>query len=653
MVRLICGIQRRDGGVVDRGLVEAMLAAMNREDKPRATDVVVEGPVGLGILELASAPSAPLGAPRIVETGAGWLTADARLYDRESLGSLAPEGAEDADVLAAALDAWGWRAPARLHGDFAYAHWDRATGAIELARDHFGVRPLQYVHRRGAYLAFASLPGALLRTGLATRELDVEALRHYHYSAYAPEERTFYHQVKSALAAHVVRFEAGRQGVARRYWRLPIPPRLPFDSDPGELAAELRRLLDQAVRRRLPAHGPGTAEMSGGLDSTPIAVLAARALRAEGRRLYGYSMQEARGATDLPIIDEAPDVAEVAAGEPNLEVVPVPMPGFFKLLRDGYEIDDFDASAVDEPVNCLLRHAASLGASVMFSGWGGDEIVTHVGRGAFAELFWAGRWGSLRRHLAERSRRMGGTVRGRFVWSVLLQSLPFGPRHWLLRRLGKDDSIGTVMTKPLPFLPHRHQGHVARSPIIDGPDSRRNKRGYAESWWMQKRLEIHAQQGARHGLAYVFPMLDLDLIAYAMRVPGIFYSRTSGDRSMIRFATKGILPDTVRFRVDKLMAYPLESLRLAEDRPMVLERLPGLAASPLVAEFVNVDALRHRLDELPRPEEARAETIAAAERGEQPVLDDGGYETALRLAMILAEHEGSLRLPDEPGGDGC
>jgi asparagine synthase (glutamine-hydrolysing) len=169
---------------------------------------------------------------------------------------------------------------------------------------------------------------------------------------------------------------------------------------------------------------------------------------------------------------------------------------------------------------------------------------------------------------------------------------------------------------------------------------------------MQKRLEAHAQQGARHGLAYVFPMLDLDLVAHAMRVPGIFYSLTPGDRSMIRAATEGILPDAVRLRVDKLMAYPLESLRLAEGRPMVLERLAEVAASPLVTEFVNVDALRDRMDALPGPEEVRAETIAAAERGEQPVLDDGGYETALRLAMILAEHEGSLGLADEPGGPG-
>jgi hypothetical protein len=94
-------------------------------------------------------------------------------------------------------------------------------------------------------------------------------------------------------------------------------------------------------------------------------------------------------------------------------------------------------------------------------------------------------------------------------------------------------------------------------------------------------------------------------------------------------------------------------LPLAEGRPIVLEKLADLAASSRVTEFVNVEALRRRLDELPGPEEVRAETIAAAERGEQPVPDDPGHMAALRLAMILAEHEGLVGLSDEPGGDGC
>jgi hypothetical protein len=101
----------------------------------------------------------------------------------------------------------------------------------------------------------------------------------------------------------------------------------------------------------------------------------------------------------------------------------------------------------------------------------------------------------------------------------------------------------------------------------------------------------------------------------------------------------------MRFRVDKLMPYPLESLRLAEGRADVVNMLPRLSASPLVREFVDINALGRRLAELPDADEVRAATLEAAKRGEQPSVDDSGYEMALMLAVALAEHEDALALP--------
>ena len=56
-----------------------------------------------------------------------------------------------------------------------------------------------------------------------------------------------------------------------------------------EAACELRRLVDEAVKRRLPRNGETGAHLSGGLDSSAIAILAARRLREEGRTLHAYS----------------------------------------------------------------------------------------------------------------------------------------------------------------------------------------------------------------------------------------------------------------------------------------------------------------------------------------------------------------------------
>lgn len=657
MVRLIAGIVRRDGREAERRLIEEMLAAMNPEDRPAATDVVISGPAGFGVIELVSGHGALPGAPRIVSTASGLLAADVVLHDRGKLGSLAPADRDDADVVAAALSAWGWRAPARLHGDFAYAHWNRETGAVELVRDHWGIRPLQYAERKGSWVAFASLPAAFLRTGLVERRLDAEALRFCHVSFYAPGERTFYEPVRCALPAHVTRLGPEGDRAARRYWRLPIPARLPFGSDGREIAAEMRRLLDQAVRRRLPASGPVAAELSGGLDSTPIAVLAARALREQGRALHAFAMQESREGVDLPVVDEAPYVAEVAAAEPNLVLAPIPLRGYGSVICGRYDIDTFHSLAGHEHVNTLLRGASESGAGVLFSGWGGDELVTNAGIGAYAELFWAGEWRLLRRSLEEVCGRLGGTFRGRLLWNVAIQSVPLRVRQRLLGLVGKADPQRSWMDAEPGFLPAHRRGPIGREPVVNGPDTRRNRRAYAESWWMPKRLENHAQQAARHGMRYVFPMLDLDLAEFSMRVPGLFFSQPLGDRSLIRMATEGILPDSVRLRTEKLMPYPLALLRLAEERGVVIETLRALARRRLVRDFVDVPALCRHFEAMPDADAVRNEIVRAAEKGEQSRFGDPGTDAnaALKLAVILAQVEDALSPSpnrEEAGVDG-
>ena len=196
MVRLICGILRCDDADADERMLAAMLDAMNPNQKPEARAVCVAGRLGLGVLDLAPHGDAPLAMARVLATDSGLLAADARIYNRDEIPGAALADGDDA-VVAAAIARWGERAPRQLHGDFAYAVFDAASGVLTLVRDHFGVRPLQYVNRRGDYLAFASLPQALLRTGLAERILDQEVMHHMHLEACAPGHRTFYRQVRA------------------------------------------------------------------------------------------------------------------------------------------------------------------------------------------------------------------------------------------------------------------------------------------------------------------------------------------------------------------------------------------------------------------------------------------------------------------------
>ena len=648
MVRLICGILRRDGADADERMLAAMLDAMNPNRKPEARALRMAWPLGLGVLELAPHGDAPLAMARVVATDSGLLAADARIYNRDEIPGAAPAGGDDA-VVAAAIARWGERAPRRLHGDFAYAVFDAASGVLTLVRDHFGVRPLQYVHRRGQYLAFASLPQALLRTGLAERILDQEVMHHMHLEACAPGHRTFYRQVRAVRPGHLVRFAPGTSGDERRYWRIPSPPFISFDSDPRELASEVRRLIDQAVRRRLPTAGPVAGHLSGGLDSSSIAAFAARAVRAEGRSFYGYSQQEPPSDHGIAYIDEASYVAALAEQEPNIEIVPIPSPGFYQVLAAGLDPDTLNPVAPFDPEEAAIRHAAEVGAGVMFSGWGGDEFVSNNGRGAEIDLALAGRWGMLLRHVRRRAEIYGGTVPGILFNNIALRLLPMGWRETgmsLLRgRWPRRAGPGRLR-----FLPARRRTRVLREHRPDGPGSQRARRVYGGAWWLPHKLELFAQQAAPHGIAFAFPLLDLDLVEYTLRIPGIFLRRDGGYRTLMRDSTKGVLPDKIRLRIEKLMPYPLESLRMAEGRDALLARLEAAEKIDLVREFVDIAAVGEFVEGLAGPEEVAAMIDRAVASGVQLGLADYDHENALVLISFLAEHAPILKTADAADG---
>ena len=109
--------------------------------------------------------------PALIEDGDVLLAADITVHDRARL-RLPDQGMDRSDgaFLRVVLAGRGAEALGDLHGDFAFADW--RDGCLTLGRDHFGARPLVYAEAPGRYLAFASSPTALLRTGLAGTALD-------------------------------------------------------------------------------------------------------------------------------------------------------------------------------------------------------------------------------------------------------------------------------------------------------------------------------------------------------------------------------------------------------------------------------------------------------------------------------------------------
>jgi asparagine synthase (glutamine-hydrolysing) len=162
-----------------------------------------------------------------------------------------------------------------LNGDFAFAIWDGRRKQMMLARDRMGVRPLYYTQSAGRFY-FASEVKALLRVPGFTATLDPLALDQIFtlWSPIAP--RTAFEGVNELEPGCYLIINAEGKRVSR-YWDLDFPDAADAGSSENEdqLAAQLKALLEDATRIRLRADVPVGSYLSGGLDSSIIAALAA------------------------------------------------------------------------------------------------------------------------------------------------------------------------------------------------------------------------------------------------------------------------------------------------------------------------------------------------------------------------------------------
>jgi asparagine synthase (glutamine-hydrolysing) len=181
--------------------------------------------------------------------------------------------ASDSEVAAHAYDAWGLDFLERLDGMFALALWDGTRRRLVLARDRMGEKPL-YHTVAGELFIFASELTGILAHPAVHAAIDEAALREYLTLEYVPAPRSIIRGVHKLEPGTAIVLENGALRT-HRYWRIdPTPaPELPAYA---AAVAELRVRLETAVSSRLVSDVPLGVFLSGGLDSSTVAALAAR-----------------------------------------------------------------------------------------------------------------------------------------------------------------------------------------------------------------------------------------------------------------------------------------------------------------------------------------------------------------------------------------
>lgn len=481
------------------------------------------------------------------------------------------------------------RFPASLDGAFAAALWDTGRRRLVLARDRIGIRPLFHAAFPGG-LAFASTPTALLASGLIDGAPDLAHLGDLAGFRPGEADATGHAAIRRLLPAHLLEAEGGAVRI-RRYWRLPLRGSPPEAHSMPSAAAALRQRLEQAVDRNLPPDEVLAAEVSGGIDSGTVVALAARS---PGRRLLGWCFGPPPERAGLGAIDETVYAEAVAqfSGFPLTRIGADQVAAASTAL---VSVDTPQVPGAGDHRDALLKAAAEAGTRAVLSGYGGDEVASWNGEGAAVEAL----------------------TRLRFGW--LLNS-PLAGREPVWRTLGRElkqligMGPGRDRHAPIDRFSKRGTRPRARLPLVD---TRRIRRRNLERPDFTLRLEEEALLAARHGLVYVYPLLDRALLEWTVNLPASLAIEDGTRRAVFRHAVTDLLPDSVAWRRRKYMVDGTVLAGLVDRAAEIRAELARLARNPRVAAVIDVDALSREIDALPCREEALALIDAATRRGEQ------------------------------------
>lgn len=443
----ICGVYEYAAAQpgISAALIERMRDTMvHRGPDDAGVYVSDDRRVGLGnrrlsIVDLSSAGHIPM--PN--EDGHVWIAYNGEVYNHASLRpALMAQGhafrsRTDTETILHLYEARGLDFVQHLEGDFGIAIWDANEKRLVLARDPLGVKPLYYA-TAGGRLIFASEIKAILEHPAVTRDIDQEALYHYLTFLTTPAPMTLFAGIRKLPAGCMLTCDAHGVINITRYWDAIVPPADDaLLADEAMVSAELLRLLNQSIEKRMMSDVPFGVFLSGGIDSTANVALMARLM---SRPVSTYTV----GFRDDPAYNEtqqARDVArEYATDHHEIMIGEQELLDFLPDLI--FHQDEPIADPVCVPLYYVARLARASGTTVIQVGEGADELFCgYQDYARYLKLYDRG-WRRMRK--LPPFMRQAAAVLGQ---TLLRATNNWQPSSWhkiapdLLRRLAADEAL--------------------------------------------------------------------------------------------------------------------------------------------------------------------------------------------------------------------
>jgi asparagine synthase (glutamine-hydrolysing) len=360
----ICGVVSASGSV-DPECVARMSATLVHRG-PDSAGELHDGPVALAARRLSIIDLETGDQPIANEDETIHVVQNGEIYNyRELRRELERTGHRfrthaDTEVIVHLYEQHGEGFARRLRGMFAVAIWDGRRRRLVLARDGFGIKPLYY-RADDDGIVFASELRAFPR-----REIDLDALEAFLAFNSIPAPLTIFRDVRKLPAGYVLVWENDAVSVTRFARPAPVQANEQRTEDEAELVEELRARMRDSVRAHLVSDVPVGVLLSGGVDSSLLAALAAQETRG---RVRTFSIGFAERSFDE--LDDARLVARRYDTDHHELVLRPDAALLLPALADAFDEPFADSSALP---TYLVSELAASEVKVALSGEGGDEL---------------------------------------------------------------------------------------------------------------------------------------------------------------------------------------------------------------------------------------------------------------------------------------
>ncbi|MBO7747790.1 asparagine synthetase B [Paenibacillus sp. MWE-103] len=535
------------------------------------------------------------------------------LFEQLQVDSALRASMTDSELIVLAYRRWGIDSPQYLVGDFAFIIWDELKQYLFGARDLLGNRTLYYHHNNRHFACATVIPPLFALSGFK-RQFNESWLAEFlaipSILDSSNVQSTAYNDVFHLPPAHSFIVANGILTI-RQYASLVSPVESLRLRSNEEYEEALRSVFLKAVTSKLRSRKQVGSSLSGGLDSGAVVSFAAKALQKEGKILHTYSYVPPSDFVDWTskrrFADERPYIYETVRHVGNIadHYLDFPNRSSWSEINDWLEL-------LETPYKCfensfwmsgIFEEAKKQDVGVLLTGAGGNLSIS---------------WGSAIDYYAHLTKRLRlvklKRELGQFSNQIGIE------KSWLLRMIVKT---------AFPLLDRSSYGDLA----LIHPDFARESRVYERLKQRETRLpdstsdyiksryyefkdlvfphmtgKMETQLSLRYGIWERDPTYDPRVIRFCLSVPLDQYVQNGVDRSLIRRATKGHLPDRVRLNQRYRGVQGADWIhRMMPSWRMFTDELRQLCQDSVCVRLLNIEQVKKSLaaiGESPRPDQA-------------------------------------------------